>query len=66
MRINLTHRCSHAIDPFIKFISFFIAHVHTKATLKWGENSGAAKSMEFNGKDELLFLDCLIGEYMET
>lgn len=66
MRIKVTHRCSHAIEPFIKFISFFIAHVHTKATLKWGEISGAAKSMEFDVKDALLFLGCLNGEYIET
>ena len=27
---------------FIKFISFFIAHIHTKATLKRGKSSGAS------------------------
>lgn len=66
MRIKVTHRCSHAIEPFIKFISSFIAHVHTKATLKWGKALVQLKAMELNVKDALLFLDCLIGEYIET
>lgn len=43
MRMKVTHRCGHAIEPFIKFISFFIAHAHTKATLKWGESSGTSE-----------------------
>lgn len=42
MRIKVTHRCGHAIEPFIKFISFYIAHAPTKATLKWGKSSGAS------------------------
>ena len=31
-----------AIEQFIKFISFFIARAHTKATLSRGESSGAS------------------------
>lgn len=43
MRMKVTHRCTHAIEPFIKFISFFIAFAHTKATLKWGKSSSASQ-----------------------
>lgn len=30
------------LNHLLSLLAFFIAHVHTKATLKWGESSGAS------------------------